>query len=313
LLVVNLSINENEGITLDELLKFNHFIYDIDDKVFKYFKQALLTQNMAAESFLELITGYKIMCFSDIKIVPQTFNKLEAQEMIFKLSNFVKWHETFYQGNYFERSVKKNFMDVGDTIYYGFSKSGGALITVKYPTLNDIEEKKLNKIINNYQNIDFYIFILALHQKVSLASFSHRLFELNIKNKWQGISRLRAYLNNFIAEVYFSQITTNEIGTEFYHKWRSIFEVDELYKEVCDQLKSVDEFNKSKASNIVGKWSYIVFPILTINSLIAFYNSISGLSNSLSISIYTIFSAAGLLAILFFTINKLLKHGKFKC
>jgi hypothetical protein len=310
LVILDLKIDSNRRIILDELLNFNHFIYDLDVSLFNYFKSMAHSKNYLNQNSMDRVVTFKVMGFVNLDLEPETFDKSMSQEMIFKLCNFIRWNEVYYQSKYIERTIHKMFMDVGDTIYYGFSKNGGALITVENSSMTELEKRRIARAKYNFENIEIYIFLLVLQQKIALEHFSHRLFQYNIQNKWNHISKLRAYLNNFIAEGYFGQITTNEVGSEFYRQWRSNLEVEELYKEVCDQLKSVDEFNKSKTSGIISKWSYVLFPILTISSLMSMTNSIFSLSDNLSVSVWKVAVAITLFAFLFHIVNTLLRKRK---
>lgn len=312
-------LNLIKEISFEDFLIFNHFIYDIDQELVKYIKRAIFEKETSLKKYSSFIHNYilkkcissmhnyKVMCYSNLSIKHQTFNKLEAKELIFKTVNFYRWDEEFCDTENIQKAIKKMFMDNGETTFYGFSKNGGTLITVEYPNLSKNEQRKIKRIKNNYNSIDFNLFLMAAHQKNTLLYFSHKLFQNSIKDRWYAISTLRSRLNNYIAQGYFTQITTNEIGTEFYRSWNGIFDTDQIYKEVCEQLKSVDDYNKVKTSRVTGLWSYILFPIFTVSSLFQVITKIYDYSGHSGVPIRTLGIIIGVVTILFLVSNELLK------
>lgn len=294
-------------ISFEEFLIFNHFIYDIDQELLKHIKSSILQKDTSLKECISSIHNYKVMCYSNLSIKHETFNKLESKELIFKIVNFYRWDEEFCDTENIQKAIKKMFMDNGETAFYGFSKNGGTLITVEYPNLGKNEQRKIKRIRKNYNSIDFNLFLMAVHQKNTLMYFSNKLFEHSTKDKWKAISALRSKLNNYIAQGYFTQITTNEIGTELYRSWNGILDTDQIYREVCEQMKSVDDYNKVKASRAAGYWSYLLFPIFTISSLFQVITKIYDYSGNSGVSIKILLALIVVVSALFFGINHLLK------
>lgn len=228
----------------------------------------------------------KIMIYSGMSIKSNMLYEKKHKEMIYKLMNFMKWQDVNNNAIYMENLIDNDIIKSNENTYYGFNKNGAAMLIINdnYECIGEITcnecttSKCINK--NNHKAINelfgqqkFYVFILALQQKLSLFYFINRLSIYDKKRKKKDIQRLRSQLLNFTTQAWFTEITEDKVGTEFYKKWTAVFENKELYSDIYQQLSAVDDYYKSKMSSKFTLISAITFPILIIGSIGSLYST----------------------------------------
>jgi len=167
----------------------------------------------------------------------------------------------------------------------GFDHFGG-LIDLKEPT------NKRNVMV---KSLFIYpdIFILALHQRLSLIEISDKLAKvekiLDFKEGRRNISELRKEIIYFTNRHWFTQITHNRIGTEIWNRWRMILGIEELYSEMKDELSELDNFLTERhnkwLSNIIQKLTIIFLPL---NILALILNIKKSIGEGKQLSIYVV-------------------------
>ena len=241
----------------EDILWLNYHVRKKSKEFFYYF----LPQSVAAQN-LE-IRFEEGLIYSAISIGVDTLYKSEIQELVYKLANGMLWEKPFGQCGFVDSVIKRSLLDVDQYATYGFSKSGGGIVLIQnnspFPEKNTIDITK--QLMETFVTTDYDIFMLSLHQRNVLMSFSHKLAERGHLKEKRKIANLRQDLLEFITQSWFSQITHNEVGMELYRIWQNMFENETLYKEVSGQLSTVDDVHKGKFTRDVQKLTAILLPL----------------------------------------------------
>ena len=278
----DIQISKEKGcLHFDDILHVNYRLNDTENQ--KCIFDKVFTKD---ESNKYDMKKKKLMIYSGVSIKSNILYEEKHKEMIYKLMNFVNWQGADHNSRYMEYLTSSDIIRANENIYYGFNKNGGTMLIIddnfqcagnkscRECNVTDLSlkqkciNKKNNEAIHKYfGEIDFYIFILALQQKLTLLEFSNKLAEYDKKRNKKNIEKLRSLLLNFTTQGWFTEITEDKIGTEFYKKWTEVFENKELYNEVYEQLSSVDDYYKSRLSSKYTSISTIAFPMIFIGSV----------------------------------------------
>ena len=187
--------------------------------------------------------------------------------------------------DYISASSQDFIFRPSDGVTFGFDHFGG-LIDLKEPT------SKRNVMV---KSLFIYpdIFILALHQRLSLMEISDKLAKvekiLDFKEGRNNISELRKEIIYFTNRHWFTQITHNRIGTEIWNRWRMILGINELYSEMKDELSELDNFLTERhnkwVSGIIQKLTIIFLPL---NILALILNIKNAIGEGKEVSIYVV-------------------------
>lgn len=214
------------------------------------------------------------MIFTAMEADKASIFNSEKKEIMFKLANVMIWDESYSRSRYVEGLLEKMVLEIDEYALYGFSKSGGALVVIcddisrSQPLYQQqMAEMRRQDLLNSFMDIDFWMFMLALHQRHVLTRFSNDLaVYVNINNK-RKIGELRCNLLDFTTVAWFSQITNNEMGMEIYRHWQDIFETSQLYDEVFVELCAVDEVKRSRTTSKYEKISILVLPAVVFGTI----------------------------------------------
>lgn len=278
----DINISKNNGsLCFDEILRINNIINNS-------YKQELIFKGILDKLDINCygIKKKKLMIYSGMSIKSSILYEKKHNEMIYKLMNFINWKDDNNNVRYMEYLTDNDIIKSKENIYYGFNKNGGALLIVddnyecvgnkscssciitdlslKQKCINNKNSEAINK---HFAEIDFYIFILAVQQRLSLLDFNNKLSIYDKRRNMKDIQRLRSLLLNFTTQGWFTEITEDKIGTEFYKKWTTVFENKELYYDIYNQLSAVDDYYKSKTSSKFTLISAITFPVIIIGSI----------------------------------------------
>jgi hypothetical protein len=257
----------------DELLEFNQQVYLNSNNIFeRYIRDLEVKADLKADA-----QNTKI--FASIRLFSRTVFKLKNKEILYKLTNFMNYEGESCNSRYLNLE-NGDGVEANKNLLYSFTKNGTVLLTVveesdikdysKQKSLNRVLEK--NDIIRQFHNIDFYIFVLALHQRNCLLKFTNMLSQYDSKRNNKKIEKLRLTFLNFVTQSWFSQITNDNVGSEFYKRWMEVFENKALYEEVSGQLSAVDDYNKSSFSSKFTLISAGTFPIVILATIASLYS-----------------------------------------
>lgn len=203
-----------------------------------------------------------------LKLGEKIYHDEEMREVLYKVSNNIRWQDSYLAGNYPNRLSERMFLKQEDYISYGFSKSGCALAVTDCAEDYDNRDGKIKNYIDMFKTTDFDILLLALHQRNSLLNFSNKLSQFEAGNSEKIVKALRRSFLNFTTQSWFSQITEDELGMAKYRIWQDMFENSILYEEVDRQISEVDEYNRSQLSKRIEIISAITLPVVILTALL---------------------------------------------
>lgn len=143
---------------------------------------------------------------------------------------------------------------------FGFTKQSASLIT------SSIDINNYTKLLFNYENEYLYTLIISLYQRVYL-----KKLENGFKNK-KDINNIRKSLTKFTKEIWLNEITNSAIGTNFYNKWKEVFELQEIYNEIKNKYDIIyKELNIEKSSNA----NRIILVVLVVSLMLNIVNLVA--------------------------------------
>lgn len=203
-----------------------------------------------------------------------TFHKEAAKELVYKFTLNVSWTDPFSaKAKEIRRTLQELYHDQYEQVMYGFSKKGATLIFIdssdeRYEEDNRRSELLKEHVLTQFNGVEFYIFILALHQRYCLMHFSKRLSSIGNKKNYKEVSELRSVVLEFIVQGWFSQITNHDEGMKKYEKWTRIFSNEVLHHEVLEQVETLDQYYRSRFSNKIETVSALFMPFVFLNVIV---------------------------------------------
>ncbi|MCM1992788.1 hypothetical protein [Oceanirhabdus seepicola] len=279
--------NEESNLRFDEILNIKYDLSNntIEERIFNKLIEGIKIKEYVVEK-------KKVMFFSGISIKSNIYYEEKHKKMIYKQMNSMNWKGVNHNSRYMNYFIDRDIIKADENTYYGFSKNGGALLIIddndkcenctsdqngesnKLKCINECGRNKNKKSIHDYfGKNDFYLFLIALQQRLSLLAFDNKLSVYDKKSQKRDIQRLRGLLVNFTTQGWFSEVTEDKIGTVLYKKWTEIFENTDLYNEIYSQLSAVDDYYKAKMSNQLTLISAITFPMVFIGSIAGLYDT----------------------------------------
>lgn len=156
----------------------------------------------------------------------------------------------------FKSKYYDNFMKRDETSYsrwtysmYGFLKESGVVLGSASDSFN------CNQLANYFETVYYYIFILAIYQRMMLILLSRELAAGGTKR----IGQLRAYLLKFTNISWFNQITNSEQGMDIWKKWQRVFELPTLFEEVQREYTEYYEYTFAKSQDKINKYLVYIF------------------------------------------------------
>lgn len=139
-------------------------------------------------------------------------------------------------------------------IKIGITKTGTVLMS------SGIETNNFTRIPYIYENELIYTYLIALYQRLKLKQLIKEFKETD------DIIALSKKLIKFTKSLWIKEITHDEFGSNLYRKWRDIFELSYLYRD----LKNIYEikYKKVNVEKNVGITRILIFALcgsLTIN------------------------------------------------
>lgn len=158
----------------------------------------------------------------------------------------------------FNSAYNEDFMKKDHSTYsrwnystYGFLKESGVVLGSASDSFN------YNQLPEYFETHYFYIFIMAIYQRMMLLHLSRELAAGETKK----ISKLRAYLLKFTNISWFNQLTNSEQGMDIWKKWQKVFELPLLFDEVQREYTEYYEYNLAKGQDRINRYLVYVFVI----------------------------------------------------
>ncbi|OQA86517.1 MAG: hypothetical protein BWY28_02342 [bacterium ADurb.Bin236] len=269
--------NKNTSIITDGGASFS--MAELLDSVLDKFRDALgwsdvssTTEGVELFGHLNDIYYDRVLCFSYACIDADIYNRLET--------DFVKYWQ------YWPPNVDSILNDDPDKEFgfdrwnyhfsmwkhaiYGFSKEGGVVFSSACDSFNE-------HVLPNYFGTYYYdIFLIAVMQRMILLRINR---ELSNSEKLSGIDKkaynrnlaLRRDLLEFVNKCVFTQCSNYELGQLIWHRWKIVFEMENLLDEVKNQCEELSNYMEVRRQMLVGNFmnilSFFVIPVSLILSL----------------------------------------------
>lgn len=175
--------------------------------------------------------------------------------------------EFFKYANIFPSSYKSNFdkthmeiLSKWKFIRTGFTKEGMGLLT------SGIDMHNYTKLPHIYENQCLYTYIFAQYQKIYL-----KKLENEAKNKNMSTNAREKFIK-FSKELWISEVTNDDVGSNIYKKTRQVCEIQKLYETVKNKFDiAYKELNIEKERKI----NKIILVILVMSLLLNVINFIT--------------------------------------
>ena len=95
-----------------------------------------------------------------------------------------------------------------------------------------------------------YTYILTLYQKLFLNMINKELISENIRKQNIG----RAKFNDFIANMWYNEITLSEKGSIYYDYLKKVMELDKTFEEIKVKYKLTFRYNMVERTNSIYKF-----------------------------------------------------------
>ena len=164
--------------------------------------------------------------------------------------------------NFNEEDFRKNYEEYKEFKYarFGFTKQSASLLT------SSIDINNYTKILFDYENEYLYTLLISLYQRIYLKKFENEFKE----REDLGNTAKRFY--KFTEEIWNGEITNSVTGTMYYAKWKEIFELKNLYKEIKNKYelvyKGLEIDNNAKTNKVIAV-ALVISLILNIVNFIA--------------------------------------------
>lgn len=252
-------ILQDDNIYLDDVLNYANLI--CNDKCVNSNIAKLINGNYKVQVDKPIVYAY-------LDVREETFSNECKREAVYKLSNGIRWDESYSESEYIKKLLEKSYYEIEEYASCGLSKNGYAVLV----SANEYEKNKIlekvQQIKTRYLETDFDIFMLTLHQRNTLMNLSTELSKYWTKKNNKKIGILRDTMMDFTTMAWFTQVTKNEIGMMLYKSWFEIFDNEALYEEVYGQICAIDDYSKNKTTKNFEQLSAVIFPFVIIGTFI---------------------------------------------
>ncbi len=239
--------NSNE---FSDILNFNYKFRDINSKINDY--KSYENINIQTDSFDDIkrlgeiieeisegsediksidVDTNRFLTYSYTCLEQEDWNRDKGFDTI--KNEFCKYTEIL-PSSYNSVLDDENISVVSNWAYkkFGVTKNGTVLLA------SGIETDNYTVIPTKYENELLYTYIIALYQRLELKQLIKEFQESN------NIIEISKKLIEFTKSLWIKEITHDEIGSVLYRKWREVFNLSNLYRD----LKNMYEIKYKKAN-----------------------------------------------------------------
>ena len=170
-----------------------------------------------------------------------------------------------------------NVLAYTDQQWLLYSREGGSFIAFDPPRTPFFQKTLPSHLRDQY----FLLFLLALHQRLALTSLSEQVARhwlptrsgyAGQKQREQAFERIRDTLLVLVARGRFTQVMQREHHHRAYRQWRATFEIDDLYRDVSEQVREMHDFlleqRVSRLETRLSQFGFLIgIPVLLIGFL----------------------------------------------
>lgn len=213
---------------------------------------------------------------------------------------------------------EKEYFKASTYIRWGITSEATVCLTVTDPETYFVS----NSFYDNFHTYYLYLYILALHQKYALYYF---LTNFSIEQNMAGLEKKLQDLVNFKAKYVFEIISESETYQTVYYKQCKSFALEELYRDIDEQINRVIEvkqtlaeqrrnYQEAKVNWILGLIAFLGFfsALIDLNTLIG---CLTWIFNDIQIGILKLIATSvlllvGIISIIAFLIASKKKNNK---
>lgn len=248
------NINSEENFANHDNIKIQTDIFD-DVKVLKAFIKEITGPNELEIKNIDIDTE-KFLTYSYVCIDQENWAKKEDFNNIrFIHTKYAKILEN--DSNMLFNSDKIKVMSNWNYAKLGITKSGITLFT------SSAEISNYTTLPYQYENEYLYTYILSLYMKIYI-----KLINLELKQGLNVKSARKKFID-FTKNLWIEEVTSDDIGTLYYHNLRSILELDNLYLETKNKYdvlyKEMNIENNTKANKAIIIILIVSLIVATLN------------------------------------------------
>lgn len=282
-LVFKTNILEEDSVSFRDLLNFNYKFKELSSPYAKFkgndniYIQTNQFESLSSLSdFINSITaGYvtfdnddiysdRMFVYSYACIDESDWNNEHGFELI--EDNFYKFAFQF-SGDY-SSEIELSDKEYRDIIYskwkyskYGFTKLGGVVFC------SAIDQFNYTKLPIHYENVSFYIMLLAFYQRVSLLTIDNEIK----MSKGNNIEYLSKSISKILISTKISQISNSEHGMSLWNNWYKAFEIEKLYLNLEKEYERWNDKVKEKRSSLFNAVTMVLL-LLIYYILLNYFN-----------------------------------------
>ena len=169
-------------------------------------------------------------------------SEAERARLLYRVRNFFR-EEQIVIATPEELQIKNNpaYMPYAEGQQFVFSLQGGLFVAFDAPDTEFFRVTLPSHLRDEY----FLVFLLTLYQRFTLMRLSQRVTERWSEGKDEratNFAHIREQFLEFSARGYFVQVMQRDHHHRFYRKWHEIFEMDQLYQEVREEVREIHEY-----------------------------------------------------------------------
>jgi hypothetical protein len=216
------------------------------DDIIKCLLTPACIQNETTDWWSEIYTPGKLLPFTSIFMDDVPASTIPI--LIYQIRNFFHSKENINPSEKDISCENDSLLPYGKDQWFFFSLDGGGFVAFNSQKNNFTRAVLPDHLSKHY----FLLYILTIHQRFALIKllddiashwYDNNTITENEQNneKRTSFERIRNNLLSFTARGYYAQAMQSEHHHRCYKKWQTTFQVERLYKEVKDEVWSMNE------------------------------------------------------------------------
>lgn len=190
----------------------------------------------------EVFIPNQLIPFAVLYVDDQNATEEQIAKLLYRVRNFFPSSREIAPSKEDLNLDNPSLLPYADKMWFVFAQEGSAFVAFNAPPTDFFRRELPAHLRNQY----FLLFLLTLHQKFALMNLSQEVSEHwltgNLKERTQTFERIRNDLLDFTARGYFAQVMQRDHHHRVYRKWQETFQLEQLYREVSDEVREMHEF-----------------------------------------------------------------------
>jgi hypothetical protein len=183
--------------------------------------------------------------------------KSDQPSFVYRVRNFFHAHQQLHPSPSDLREDDPGLLAYTDGQWFLHSLDGGSFVAFDPPDTPFFRQTLPSHLRDEYH----LLFLLALHQRLALVSLSEEVARhwLAVEGpsaddqRDQAFQRIRDTLFVLTARGRFTQVMHREHHHRSYRRWRATFEIDNLFKDVSEEVRDMHAFLMLRRAERVGQ------------------------------------------------------------